>query len=107
MSQRNFFPAVITLALNTGLFKVLFTPWKGFMNAFTHASYTSVKNNRKASSVCGLVGLFGMFAAFPEEEDVVLRRREEGGAVVVKGANGGNINGLWAVDGVGGAVFGG
>ena len=48
-----------------------------------------------------------MFAAFPEEEDVVLRRREEGGAVVVKGTKGGNINGLWAVDVVGGAVFGG
>ena len=48
-----------------------------------------------------------MVAVFPDEEDVEPRRREDGGAVVVYGANGGNTNGLWAADDVGGAVFGG
>ena len=59
-------------------------PWNGFITALTHASYTSVKKSRSASSVCGLVGFVGM-AALPPELDEVLPRpsRLDAGAAVV------------------------
>ena len=62
--------------------------------AFTHASYTSVKNRRSASSVWGLVGLLGIAAVPPLEEEVDERSKEDGGLVVVYGANGGNTCGF-------------
>ena len=92
LAQRNFFPAVRTLALNTGLPRTLLMPWNGFITAFTQASYTSVKNNRSASSVCGLAGFVGIVAVFPDEEEVEARANsDEGGVVVVYGANGGKM----------------
>ena len=35
-------------------------PPKGLITLFNHTSFTSLKNSRIASSVCGLVGLFGI-----------------------------------------------
>ena len=58
-------------------------PWNGFITAFNHASKTSVKKSRKASSVCGLVGLFGIVAVLPDDEDVEARRSDDGGFEVV------------------------
>ena len=79
------------------------------MIAFTHASNTSLKNNLKASSVCGLVGLFGTVAvplvAAPELAEA--RSNEDGRVVVVKGAKGGNTREFCEVDIWGGGVFGG
>lgn len=68
------------------------------MTLFNHTSFTSVKNSLMASSVCGLVGLFGIpplpppalllvrmrvFVVVVEEEEEV--EREEEGLKVVPG----------------------
>ena len=58
-------------------------PWNGFITAFNHASNTSAKKSRNASSVCGLVGLLGIVAVFPDDEDVEARRRDDGEFEVV------------------------
>ena len=60
------------------------------MIALTHDSYTSVMNRRTASSVCGLVGLFGMVAVLLDDDEVDALNKEDGGVVVVNGANGAN-----------------
>ena len=66
-----------------------------------------MKNSLSASSVCGLVGLVGTVAVLPEEDEVdALARRDDGGVVVVYGAKGGNTDGFWATDCIGGLVFG-
>lgn len=66
--HKYFFPAPTTLCLKTGLPNFPSTLAKGFMIAFVHTSKTSPKNCRIASSVCGLVGLFGMLVFTLEEE---------------------------------------
>ena len=96
--HRNFFAAVNTLALNTGLAKALLMPWKGFIIAFTQVSYTSPKNSRIASSVCGLVGFVGIVAALPAPAEAEARAsREVEGALVVYDWKGGNMCGFWEV----------
>ena len=65
--HRYFFPAATTLCLNTGLPILLSVLEKGFMMAFSHTSKTSPKNCLIASSVCGLVGLFGMLVLLEDE----------------------------------------
>lgn len=73
-------------------------PWNGFMTAFTQTSYTSIKNNRRASSVCGLVGFVGIVAAVPVPVDAEARASsDEEGAPVVYGAYGENRYGFFAV----------
>lgn len=66
--HRYFLPAPTTLCLKTGLPNLPSTLAKGFITAFVHASNTSPKNCRIASSVCGLVGLFGILVFTLEEE---------------------------------------
>jgi hypothetical protein len=66
-----------------------------------------VKKSLRASSVCGLVGLFGIAAVFPDEEDVEARSRDDGGFVLVYGPKGGNIFGFCELVTCDGAVFGG
>lgn len=72
--HRYFFPAAKTLARNTGLFTSPIGPPNGLITALTQASKTSLKNNRIASSVCWLVGLFAIpplpapLATFAREE---------------------------------------
>lgn len=62
--QRYFFPAPTTLARKTALLSnppsTSSAPAKGLKHALIQFSNTSQKNKRIASSVCGLVGLFGM-----------------------------------------------
>lgn len=50
----------MTLCLNTGLPNFPSTLANGLITALVHTSNTSPKNCLIASSVCGLVGLFGM-----------------------------------------------
>lgn len=66
-----------------------------------------MKNSLNASSVCGLVGLFGIAAVFPDDEDVEARSMDDVGLVVIYEPKGGNICGFWAVLIVEGAVLGG
>ena len=109
---RNFFPAASTLARKTGLVSSWLMPWNGFITAFTHASYTSLKNKRMASSVCGLVGLIGTDAEPPLPADEgadppeVRPRSVEGGAVLAYGAMGVKTRGFWRGSGTEGGVLG-
>lgn len=66
--HKYFFPAPTTLCLKTGLPSFPSTLAKGFITAFVHTSNTSPKNCRIASSVCGLVGLFGILVFTLDEE---------------------------------------
>ncbi len=59
-SQRYFFPAATTLCLKTKLPNFPSTLANGLIIAFVHTSNTSPKNALIASSVCGLVALFGI-----------------------------------------------
>ena len=68
LSQRYFFPAATTLCLNTGLPSFPSTLANGLMIAFIQISNTSPKNARIASSVCGLVGLFGIDVLEDDED---------------------------------------
>ena len=77
------------------------------MIALSHCSYTSVKNKRRASSVCGLVGLFGTAAVPPLEAAVLARRRDDAVLVVVNGAKGGKTFGFCEAFRVDGGVLGG
>ena len=65
--HRYFFPAATTLCLNTGLPILLSVLENGFMMALSQTSKTSPKNCLIASSVCGLVGLFGMLVLLEDE----------------------------------------
>lgn len=58
--HKYFFPAAATLCLKTGLPSLSSTLANGLIMALVHTSRTSPKNCLIASSVCGLVGLFGM-----------------------------------------------
>lgn len=65
--HKYFLPAATTLCLKTGLPIFPSVLANGFMIAFSQTSNTSPKNCRMASSVCGLVGLFGMLV-LPDDE---------------------------------------
>ena len=65
--HKYFLPAAVTLCLNTGLPILPSVVENGFIIAFNQTSNTSPKNCRIASSVCGLVGLFGMLVLLDDE----------------------------------------
>ena len=67
LPHRYFLPAATTLCLNTGLSIFPSVLANGFIIAFNQISNTSPKNCRIASSVCGLVGLFGIVVVFEDE----------------------------------------
>lgn len=94
-------PAATTLVLKTGLTILSSTPVNGFMIALIHISKTSPKNPLMASSVCGLVGLFGMLVV----ELLDLELEVEVFGLDVYDAKGGKVVGVSC--GVCGAVLGG
>ena len=65
--HKYFLPAATTLCLNTGLPILLSVLANGFIMAFSQTSKTSPKNCLIASSVCGLVGLFGILVLLDDE----------------------------------------
>lgn len=65
--HKYFLPAATTLCLKTGLPIFPSVLANGFIIAFNQTSNTSPKNCRIASSVWGLVGLFGIVVVFEDE----------------------------------------
>lgn len=78
LPYRYFFPAATTLCLNTGLPIFPSALENGFIIAFSQISKTSPKNCLIASSVWGLVGLFGILVLL-EDEPPRLAAPVEGG----------------------------
>lgn len=70
--HRYFLPAAVTLCLNTGLASFPSTLAKGLIIAFVHTSNTSPKKALIASSVCRLVGLFGIDVLELDEDRLAL-----------------------------------
>lgn len=90
--HKYFLPAAVTLCLNTGLPIFPSVVANGFIIAFSQTSKTSPKNCRIASSVCGLVGLFGMLVLL-DDEVPRLALLVEGGTEVY-GVKGGKLLGM-------------
>ena len=90
--HKYFFPAATTLCLNTGLPILLSVLINGFIIAFIQTSKTSPKNCLIASSVCGLVGLFGILVLL--DDDVPRLAVPVEGGTEVYGVKGGKLFGM-------------